>query len=55
LGRVADRWNLQELHTNVKWDAGGGIRLMTAKVVVRADAAYSEEGLHIWAMVGQAF
>jgi hypothetical protein len=24
-------------------------------VVVRADAAYSEEGLHIWAMVGQAF
>ena len=55
VGRVAERWDLQELHSNMKWDAGGGIRSMTAKVVVRADAAYSEEGWHIWAMVGQAF
>jgi len=55
LGRVADEWDLQELHSDMKWDAGLGVRLMTAMVVVRADAAYSEEGWHIWAMVGQAF
>ncbi len=55
VGRVASEWDLQELHSDMKWDAGGGIRLMTAKVVVRADAAYSEEGWHIWVMVGQAF
>ena len=55
VGRVASEWDLQELHSDMKWDAGGGIRLMTAKVVVRADAAYSEEGWNIWVMVGQAF
>jgi outer membrane translocation and assembly module TamA len=55
LGRVAPSWDLQELHSDMKWDAGLGLRLMTAKVVVRGDFAYSEEGWHIWAMVGQAF
>ncbi len=54
-GRVADSWDLQKLHEDLKWDAGIGLRLMTALVVVRADVAYSEEGWHIWAMVGQAF
>jgi hypothetical protein len=54
-GRVADHWNLSELHSDMKWDVGLGLRLMTAKVVVRADSAVSEEGFHIWAMVGQAF
>jgi hypothetical protein len=55
LGRVAPSWDLQELHSDLKWDAGLGLRLMTAKVVVRGDVAYSEEGWHFWAMVGQAF
>ena len=55
VGRVADHWNLRELHSDMKWDVGLGLRLMTAKVVVRGDAAYSEEGFHIWAMAGQAF
>lgn len=55
VGRVASEWDLQELHTDMRWDAGVGLRLMAALVVVRADVAYSEEGLHIWAFVGQAF
>lgn len=55
IGRVADHWNLRELHSDMKWDVGLGLRLMTAKVIVRGDAAVSEEGLHIWVMVGQAF
>ena len=55
VGRVADHWNLRELHSDMKWDVGLGLRLMTAKVVVRGDAAVSEEGFHIWAMFGQAF
>jgi len=54
-GRVAPQWDLQELHTNMKWDAGLGIRVMAALVVVRADIAFSEEGSNIWVMVGQAF
>ena len=54
-GRVAGEWDLQELHTDMKLDAGVGLRLMAALVVVRADVAYSQEGWHIWAMVGQAF
>ena len=55
VGRVADHWNLRELHSEMKWDAGLGLRLMTAKVIVRGDAAVSEEGFHIWVMIGQAF
>ncbi len=55
VGRVANHWNLAELHSEMKWDVGLGLRLMTAKVVVRGDAAVSEEGFHIWAMVGQTF
>ena len=55
VGRVADQWSLKELHEDMKWDAGVGIRLMAAMVVVRGDMAYSPEGWHFWAMVGQAF
>lgn len=55
VGRVADEFDLSELHADMKWDAGIGVRLMAALVVVRADAAFSEEGFHLWAMVGQAF
>ena len=54
-GCVADRWNLQELHSDMKWDSGLGVRVMAAMVVVRADFAHSKEGWHIWAMVDQAF
>lgn len=54
-GRVADNWSLTELNSDLKWDAGVGLRLMAIKSVVRLDMAYSDEGLGVWAMVGQPF
>jgi hypothetical protein len=55
LGRVAPSWNLSELHSNMKWDAGLGIRALMRKFVGRIDFAVSEEGGSVWAMVGQPF
>ncbi len=54
-GRVADTWSLGELHSDMKWDVGVGLRLMAIKAVVRLDVAYSDEGVGIWAMVGHPF
>jgi outer membrane protein assembly factor BamA len=54
-GRVADDWSLDELHSDMKWDVGVGLRLMAIKSVVRLDLAYSDEGVGIWAMVGHPF
>lgn len=54
-GRVAENWDLKELHTDMKSDVGIGIRLMTMKSVVRLDAAFSDETFAVWAMVGQSF
>lgn len=54
-GRVADTWNLDKLHTDLKWDAGVGIRLMAKRLVVRMDLAVSDEGGGIQMMVGHPF
>ena len=54
-GRVAPVWSLDELHTDMKWDLGCGIRFLALKSVARVDFAYSEEGMGIWAMVGHPF
>jgi len=55
IGRVAPKWNLSELHRDMKADAGLGIRLMTKGLVVRIDAAASDENFGIQMMVGQPF
>ena len=43
LGRVAPSWNLDTLHTDMKWSVGGGIRSMLNNIVIRADFALSDE------------
>lgn len=48
LGRVADSWNLQELHTDMKWSVGVGLRIMARKQVFRIDLAVAEE---TWAIL----
>ncbi|USD65047.1 BamA/TamA family outer membrane protein [Vibrio sp. SCSIO 43136] len=54
-GRVADELNLKTLHTDMKWNAGGGIRFQVEGIVVRTEiAAGSEEGL-FRVMVNQPF
>ena len=34
VGRVASTWSLDELHSDMKWDAGFGIRVMMRGTVV---------------------
>jgi len=55
IGRVAPNWSLDELHEDMKKDVGVGIRLMAKGLVVRLDAAVSEEDYGIQMMVGQPF
>jgi hypothetical protein len=55
VGRVAPDYDLSELHSDMKWDAGLGIRAWAKGLVVRVDAAWSDEGGGIQMMVGQPF
>jgi hypothetical protein len=55
LGRVAPAWNAEELHSDMKWSAGLGIRLWAKGIVARIDTAVSEEGVGIQMMISQPF
>jgi outer membrane translocation and assembly module TamA len=55
VGRVAPKWDIADLHSDLKWDAGLGVRLMVMKAIVRLDTAVSDETWGVWAMVGQPF
>ncbi len=54
-GNVAPSFNLGDLHSDMKFDAGIGLRIMMAKSVVRLDWAMGEEGTGFWFMIGQTF
>jgi len=54
-GRVHDEWDLDELHSDMKWTVGGGIRLMVEGVVVRVDLGVSEEQSEVQMFIGQTF
>ncbi len=54
-GRVAENWNVGELHSDMKWNAGLGLRFMVEKAVVRVDTAAAPDSWGLWAMVGQSF
>jgi len=54
-GRVTDTWSLEELHKDMKWDAGLGLRAMLSKTVFRLDMAYNPDAFSTWVMVGQNF
>ena len=55
VGRVAPDWDLNELHSDMKWDAGLGIRVWAQGIVVRIDTAYSDEGIGLQMMISQPF
>jgi hypothetical protein len=55
VGRVAPTWNLEELHSRMKWDVGCGVRAWARGLVARVDVAYSDEGFGVQMMVGQPF
>lgn len=55
LGRVAPEWNIETLHTDMKWSAGGGIRIFMNNLILRADAAFGKEGMFLQMYVDHAF
>lgn len=55
IGRVAPKWEFRELHTDMKYNFGAGIRGMFDKGIGRLDFVFSDEGLSIVAMFGQTF
>lgn len=55
VGRVAPSYDLGNLHSSMKWDAGMGVRAMAKGFIVRADAVGSTEGVGIQMMISQPF
>ena len=55
VGRVAPSWNLDDLHSDMKWDVGFGVRAMAKGLVIRIDTAVSEEGGGVQMFVTQPF
>jgi len=55
LGRVADTYDLGELHRDMKWDAGLSLRAMMKKFVVRLDLAAAEDEFAAVVMVNHPF
>ena len=55
IGRVADEYNLVELHKDMKWSAGGAIRFQVEGVVVRTEIAWGSEDNMFRVMINQPF
>ena len=55
VGRGAPEYNLERLHSDMKWDAGLGFRFLAKGLVLRIDSAYGEEGLGVQMMISQTF
>lgn len=54
-GRVAPEYDVDNLFSDWKVDAGVSIRALTAGIVTRLDIAVSNEGTNAWVMVGHPF
>ena len=55
VGRVASDWDFQQLNSDMKWDAGFGVRVLAKGLVLRIDSAYSDEGFGVQMMISQPF
>lgn len=55
VGRVAPEWSPDTLHSNMKWNAGLGIRLLAKGILARIDTAISEDGVGIAMMIYHPF
>ncbi len=55
VGRVADSYNVSELHSSMKWSAGGAVRFQVEGVVVRTEMAWGNEESIFRVMVNQPF
>lgn len=55
VGRVAGNWSISELHEDMKWDVGIGLRFMMRRAVFRIEVAGGEDTWSTWMMVGHPF
>ncbi len=55
IGRVSPDWEIDELHSDMKWCLGLGVRAMAKGLVVRVDTAVSDESVNIQMMVNHPF
>ncbi|MGD8961560.1 MAG: hypothetical protein PVF29_00285 [Desulfobacterales bacterium] len=55
IGRVAPEWGFSRLHSDMKWNAGFGVRAWAQGIVIRIDTAYSDEGVGLQMMIAQPF
>ena len=55
VGRVAPSWSLSDLHEDMKWSAGAGIRAMIGGAIVRLEFATSEDSAGVWVMGSHPF
>ena len=55
VGRVAPEWTMDRLHSDMKYDAGLGVRLMAKGMTVRIDVAGSDEGFATAMIIAQPF
>jgi len=54
-GRVAEKYNMSLLLSDMKYDVGFSIRALAAKIPVRFEMAFGEEGSAMWFMIQQPF
>lgn len=54
-GRVAPDWKVSTLHTDMKWSAGGGLRIFMNNIILRLDGAFGKEGFYTQMFVDHAF
>jgi len=54
-GRVAPTYNLKTFTEDLKYDVGVSLRALTAKVPMRFEVAYGQEGVNMWVMIKQPF
>lgn len=55
LGQVNSTFDFSELHKDMQWDVGFGIRGFVNGIVMRADVAYGDEGNYLSLFVGHTF
>ncbi len=55
LGRVAPAWQLKELHSDMKWDVGAGLRLFMNGILLRIDVATGKEGTRLQMFYNYSF
>jgi hypothetical protein len=55
LGRVAPKWDFDELHESMKPDVGLSLRVMANHDIGRLDLVWSDEDTSVWIMYGHPF